>query len=154
MGRQQKVDCARQGGFTIIELLVVMVIMAMAYTLAGPMVSSGVSGTELKASARQLAAGLRKARSDAISRRTEAVLTVDVEAHQFQLSGDQRVYQLPKSIAVKLFTAQSELVNGSTGAFRFFPDGGSTGGRITLSARDRNYDVDINWLTGQVAILD
>jgi general secretion pathway protein H len=149
-----KINPIRQGGFTIIELLVVMVIMAMAYTLAGPMVSSGVSGTELKASARQLAAGLRKARSDAISRRREAVLTVDVEAHQFRLSDDPRVYQLPKNVAVKLFTAQSELVNGTTGSVRFFPDGGSTGGRITVSARDRNYDVDINWLTGQVAILD
>ncbi len=149
-----KINPIHQGGFTIIELLVVMAIMAMAYTLAGPMVSSGVSGTELKASARQLAAGLRKARSDAISRRREAVLTVDVEAHQFRLSDDPRVYQLPKSVAVKLFTAQSELVNGTTGAVRFFPDGGSTGGRITLSARDRNYDVDINWLTGQVVILD
>ncbi len=154
MGRQQKVDLARQGGFTIIELLVVMVIMAMAYTLAGPMVSSGVSGTELKASARQLAAGLRKARSDAIARRQESTVTVDVENHQFQLSGDPRVYRLPKSVAVKLFTAQSELVGGAAGSVRFFPDGGSTGGRITLSANARNYDVDIDWLTGQVAILD
>jgi general secretion pathway protein H len=136
------------------ELLVVMVIMAMAYTLAGPMVSSGVSGTELKASARQLAAGLRKARSDAVAHRREVVLTVDVEGHQFQLSGDPRIYHLPKNVALKLFTAQSELVNGTTGAIRFFPDGGSTGGRITLSARARNYDVDINWLTGQVVILD
>lgn len=131
-----------------------MVVMAMAYALAGPMVTAGATGTELKASARQLAAGLRKARSDAISRRREAVLTVDIEARQFRLSDDQRVYQLPKSVGVKLFTAQSELVNGTTGAVRFFPDGGSTGGRITVSARDRNYDVDINWLTGQVVILD
>jgi general secretion pathway protein H len=149
-----KISPGHQSGFTIIELLVVMAVMAMAYALAGPMVSSGATGAELKASARQLAAGLRKARSDAISRRREAVLTVDVEAHQFRLSDDPRVYQLPKSVAVKLFTAQSELVSGTAGAVRFFPDGGSTGGRITLSARDRNYDVDINWLTGQVAILD
>ena len=154
MGRQQKVSSVRQGGFTIIELLVVMVIMALAYTLASPMISSGVSGTELKASARQLAAGLRKARSDAIARRQESTLTVDVENRKFQMSGDARVYRLPKSVTVKLFTAQSELVGGGAGAVRFFPDGGSTGGRITLSANARNYDVDINWLTGQVAILD
>lgn len=149
-----KISPHHQRGFTIIELLVVMVVMAMAYALAGPMVTAGATGTELKASARQLAAGLRKARSDAISRRREAVLTVDIEARQFRLSDDQRVYQLPKSVGVKLFTAQSELVNGTTGAVRFFPDGGSTGGRITVSARDRNYDLDINWLTGQVVILD
>jgi general secretion pathway protein H len=128
--------------------------MAMAYTLAGPMVSSGVSGTELKASARQLAAGLRKARSDAVAHRHDVVVMVDVEGHQFQISSEQRIYHLPKTVAVKLFTAQSELVNGTTGAIRFFPDGGSTGGRITLSAHERNYGVDINWLTGQVAIID
>ncbi len=154
MGRQQKINPAKQAGFTLIELLVVLVIMAMAYTLASPMISSGVSGTELKASARQLAAGLRRARSEAVARRHETVLTVDVEGRQFQLSGDPRVYRLPKSVSVQLFTAQSELVSGSAGAVRFFPDGGSTGGRITVTSMQRKYDVDINWLTGQVAILD
>jgi general secretion pathway protein H len=154
LGRQQKISLPFQRGFSLIELLVVMVIMAMAYALASPMIASGGSGTELKASARQLAAGLRKARSDAVAHRRDATLTVDVEGHQFQISGDLRVYHIPRSVSVKLFTAQSELVNGNAGSIRFFPDGGSTGGRITLSAHERNYDVDINWLTGQVAIID
>ncbi len=154
MGRQQKVRSAAQAGFTLIELLVVTVIMVMAYSLAGPLVSSGVSSTELKASARQLAAGLRKARSDAVTHRRETVLTVDVDARRFQLSGDARIYRLPKDVEVKLFTAQSELVNSNTGSIRFFPDGGSTGGRITVAAKQRQYAVDVNWLTGQVAILD
>ena len=154
MGRQQKVKSAAQAGFTLIELLVVTVIMVMAYSLAGPLVTSGVSSTELKASARQLAAGLRKARSDAITHRRETVLTVDVDGRRFQLSGDPRIYRLPKDVEVKLFTARSELVNANTGSIRFFPDGGSTGGRITVAAKQRQYAVDVNWLTGQVAILD
>ena len=141
-------------GFTLIELLVVMVIMVLAYSLVGPLVSTGVAGTELKASARQLAAGLRKARSEAVARRRETVLTVDVEERRFQLSGDERLYRLPKDMEIKLFTAQSELLNERTGSIRFFPDGGSTGGRITVSAHDRKYEVDVNWLTGQVVILD
>ncbi len=128
--------------------------MALAYTLASPLISSGSSGAELKASARQLAAGLRKARSDAVARRHETTLTVDVEAHQFQLSSDQRSYRLPKSVAIQLFTAQSELMNGGAGAIRFFPDGGSTGGRISVTSHARKYEVDVNWLTGQVVILD
>lgn len=154
MGRQQKVKLASQAGFTLIELLVVTVIMVMAYSLAAPLVTSGVTSTELKASARQLAAGLRKARSDAIAHRRETTLTVDLDSRRFQLSGDQRLYRLPKDVEVKLFTAQSELVNATTGSIRFFPDGGSTGGRITLVARDRKFGVDVNWLTGQVVILD
>ncbi len=154
MGRRQKVNPAAQAGFTLIELLVVTVIMVLAYSLAAPLVSSGVSGTELKASARQLAAGLRKARSEAIARKHETVLTVDVEGRRFQLSGDQRIYRLPKNVEVKLFTAQSELTDANTGSIRFFPDGGSTGGRITVMANERKYAVDVNWLTGQVTILD
>lgn len=154
MGRRQKINPADAAGFTLIELLVVTVIMAMTYALAAPMVSSGVSATELKAAARQLAAGLRKARSEAVARKHETVLTVDVEGRRFQLSGDARQYRLPKDVDVDLFTAQSELVSEKTGAIRFYPDGGSTGGRITVSARDRRYAVDVNWLTGQVAILD
>ena len=154
MGRQQEVSRSQQSGFTLIELLVVVVIMGMAYALASPMIGSGVSGTELKASARQLAAGLRKARSDAIAGRRETVLTVDVQQQQFHLSGDSRIYRLPKSLDVALFTAESERVGGNSGSIRFFPDGGSTGGRVTVSARARKYDVDINWLTGQVSILD
>ena len=154
MGRRQKINPAAEAGFTLIELLVVTVIMVFAYSLAAPLVTSGVSSTELKASARQLAAGLRKARSEAIARKHETVVMVDVESRRFQLSGDQRIYRFPKNSEVKLFTAQSELVNANTGSIRFFPDGGSTGGRITLVANQRNYAVDVNWLTGQVAILD
>ena len=154
MGRRQKVRLAAQAGFTLIELLVVTIIMVMAYSLAGPLVSSGVSSTELKASARQLAAGLRRARSEAVAQRRESVLTIDVEGRRFQLSGDPRLYRLPKDVDVKLFTAQSELVNTNTGSIRFFPDGGSTGGRITVTAKQRQYAVDVNWLTGQVVILD
>lgn len=154
MGRRQKIRPAAQAGFTLIELLVVTVIMALAYALAAPLVSTGVSGAELKASARQLAAGLRKARSEAIAHRQETVLTLDVDDRRFQLSGDQRIYRLPRSVEVKLFTAQSELADAHTGSIRFFPDGGSTGGRITLAANQRKYTVDVNWLTGLVAILD
>ena len=97
---------------------------------------------------------MRKARSEAVAQRRETLLTLDVEGRQFELSGDARVYRLAKDVQVEMFTAQSELLNGATGSIRFYPDGGSTGGRITLSSHNQKYAVDVNWLTGQVAILD
>jgi len=66
----------------------------------------------------------------------------------------RRVHRLPERIELKLYTAQRDLVNDNVGAIRFFPDGGSDGGRITLTAGTRKYDVDVDWLTGRVAILD
>jgi general secretion pathway protein H len=53
---------------------------------------------------------------------------------------------------MKLYTAQADLVSDAVGSVRFFPDGGSTGGRVTIAAGERKFDVDIDWLTGRVAI--
>ncbi len=60
----------------------------------------------------------------------------------------------PRRSSIKLFTAQRDVVNENVGAIRFFPDGGSNGGRITLAAGERKFDVDVDWLTGRVAILN
>ena len=143
-----------QRGFTLVEMLVVMTIMVLVYAMTAPMISAGVSGAELKAAARQVAAGLRKARSEAVTHKNEVSLTVDVEERQFDLSGDNRVYRLPEKIEISLFTAQSELKDAKTGAIRFYPDGSSTGGRVTLSRDERKFLVDVDWMTGQVKILE
>jgi len=62
--------------------------------------------------------------------------------------------ELPKGIDLKLYTAQSEVTSERKGGIRFYPDGSSTGGRITLSAGERKYLVDVDWLTGRVSIED
>jgi general secretion pathway protein H len=143
-----------QAGLTLLELLVVLSIMAIVAAVAGPYLAGGVSGPELKGAARQVAAGLRLARSEALSTRREARLVVDLERHTFRVDGDAREHALPKDAGVKLFTAQNDLVSDRVGAIRFYPDGGSNGGRITIAAGERKYEVDVDWLTGRVAILD
>ena len=49
-------------GFTLLELLLVLVIAATGYVLVARLASGGVSGAELKSAARAVAAGLRDAR--------------------------------------------------------------------------------------------
>lgn len=144
----------KAAGFTLIELLVVIVIMLGILLLVPPFFSEGVSGTELKAAARKVAAGLRKVHAQAVTQKQEAALTLNVEERRFELTGDKRVYQLPQKIDISLYTAQSELSKDKTGAIRFFPDGSSTGGRVTLAAGERKYLVDVNWLTGRVGIIE
>ena len=145
---------AGNAGVTLLELLIVLSIMAIVAALVLPMFGSGVSTGELRGAARELAAGLRLARSDALATRQETRLVLDLERRTFTLERDRRPHALPRQIELKLFTAQSDLVNEKVGAIRFFPDGGSNGGRVTLAAGERKYDVDIDWLTGRVAILD
>jgi general secretion pathway protein H len=142
-------------GVTLLELLVVLSIMAIAAAFVYPMFSgTGASTGELKSAARQLAAGLRMARSEALATRQETRVVVDLEQRTFRIDRDAYLHALPKQIEVKLFTAQSDLVNDRVGAIRFFADGGSNGGRVTLASGSRKYDVDVDWLTGRVAILD
>lgn len=144
----------RHSGFTLLEMLVVLALLAMVYALIPPMIAVGGSTTELKAGARQVAAGLRKARSQAIVSRGEATLTLDVEARSFRLSGDDKPRNLPRQAQIGVYTAQGEVVDANTAAIRFYPDGSSTGGRVTLAMDERKFHVDVDWLTGQVEILD
>ncbi len=144
----------RSRGMTLLEILIVLALMAIATAFVFPMFGGPVSTSELRASARSLAAGLRLARSEAVSRRRETFLTLDVEGKRFKVDDDPREHTLPKRVELKLFTAQNDLVGDKVGAIRFYPDGGSNGGRITVAAGTRKFDVDVDWLTGRVAITD
>lgn len=145
---------SRQRGFTLLEILVVMALMGLMYALVPPLISTSGSTTELRAAARQLAAGLRKARGHAVVSHRDATLTVDVERHRFQVTGDAREYALPGTAALSVYTAKSEAVEEKVAAIRFFPDGSSTGGAIGIANGGAKFRVDVDWLTGNVTILD
>jgi general secretion pathway protein H len=141
-------------GVTLLELLIVLSLMATVAAMVYPRIGGGVSTTEMKTAARQMAAAMRLARSDAVATRRESFVAIDLERRVFRVDRDAREIALPKDVELKLFTAQSDLVSDKAGAIRFYPDGGSNGGRVTMSAGERKYEVDVDWLTGRVAILD
>ena len=142
-----------QTGVTLIELLVVLMIMALVSAIAIP-IFTGTSTVEIRGAARQLASGLRLARSEAVSQRRETFLVIDLAGRRFKVDRHATEYPLPRNVELKLFTAQKDLVDDKVGSIRFYPDGGSNGGRITLGSGERKYEVDVDWLTGRVAILD
>ena len=142
---------ARLRGFTLLELLLVLVIMATGYVLVVRLATGGVSGAELKSAARAVAAGLRDARGTAIATQESAALTLDLDKRSFEVPG-RRARALPERLELKLYTAQSEIVDNRRGAIRFYPDGSSTGGRVTVASGERRFLVDVDWLTGRVTI--
>ena len=142
----------RARGFTLLEVIVVLAIagIIMAVVLGAPLRSA--TAGDLKASARMLASGLRQAQSTAITTRRDAVMTIDVEAREFRVGNEART--VSDKVDLKLYTAQSEVSSERLGAIRFYPDGSSTGGRITVSSGERKYLVDVDWITGRVTIGD
>lgn len=144
---------SRTTGFTLLELLAVLVILSLVAAFVVPSLGGGRI-VELKSAARSLASGLRQARNSALNENRSAALALDVEKHEFQLPGESRVRKLPGRVEIALYTARSEQLSDRRGAIRFFPDGSSTGGRITLSSDSLSYLVDVDWLTGRVNVIE
>lgn len=138
-------------GFTLVELLVVMVIAALVLALVGTSISRSVSGAEMRSAAHKVAANLRYTRTQAILQKEEKVFVVDTESRTFQ-APEREPVELPEGMNVALTTARTELTGESAGGIRFYPDGGSTGGLVQLETDNRVYKVSVAWLTGETAV--
>ncbi|MEN8261535.1 MAG: GspH/FimT family protein [Pseudomonadota bacterium] len=138
-------------GFTLVELLVVLAVAAAALAVVAPNFSSGKSNIELKSAAYDTSSALRYVRGRAITEGREAEFVLDVGNHIYRVSGRSKAYSLPENVAITLDTAETEIKGEGVGAIRFFPDGSSTGGRITIEGGGLKRIVDVNWVTGLVA---
>ena len=150
-GTRPAVD--RGGGFTLIELLVVLAVLGLALALIAGYKPPWSRGLGLKATAAELAAGLRLARSEAILSNRSVAIDVDLVGHRYRV-GTGTPRRLPADLSLKLLTISGEALNGREGDIRFNPDGSSTGGRISLADGPRHIDVGVDWLTGRVSIAD
>jgi len=133
-------------------LLVVMVIATLAVALVLPGFANARTGMELKSGTRQLSSALRYARGQAIAKHREVAVILDVEDRSYQFSNEQRKHNLSPSLNFKLLTSEGEILDDQSGAIRFFPDGSSSGGQITLQANNSHHEINVNWLTGRVIV--
>lgn len=141
----------RARGFTLIELVMVLMLAALAITVAAVAVSRSLGSAKVRAAGQDLVAALRYTRAQAIVTRKQQALELDVEKRSYNAPRRGEV-QLPTDMELRLFTAAEERTGDTSGRVRFYPDGSSTGGRIKLVHRGRAWDVEIAWLTGEVRL--
>ena len=142
---------ARAGGFTLVELMVVLVIIALVMGLVATSMSRSISGAESREAARKIIAALRYTRTQAILTKSEQRFSVNLEERSYTAPGRPQV-KLPEGMEIQLTTARSEVMSDQVGSIRFFPDGGSTGGRIDLLVNEREYIINVAWLTGEASL--
>ncbi len=139
-------------GFTLLELTVVLFVVVLGFSVIGLNLSSGSDSTEIKAAARDIVSALRYAKGQALISHQETTVALDLSDNSYTVSGRDKLYQIPQSIDVTVVTAQTELTGEGAANIRFFADGSSTGGRITLERGQTAWKIDINWLTGQIEL--
>jgi general secretion pathway protein H len=141
------------GGFTLLELLVVIAILGFALVLITGYKAPWSGAAALRATAAELASGLRLARSEAILDNRSVTLALDLERHSYRV-GAGKPRSLPARLSIKLLTIAGERADARRGDIRFNPDGSSSGGRITIAEGGRRIAIGVDWLTGRVRVAD
>ena len=141
----------RPRGFSLIELVVVMVLIAALVGIGAMVIGSAMPGQQLRGAAREIAGQLRFTRAQAIATGREQVFELDVAAKTWR-AADQRSGEVPDDIELLVTTAREEQPARDVAAVRFFPDGAATGGRIVLKIEEAAWRVDVGWLTGEVTL--
>lgn len=140
-------------GFTLFELLVVMMILAMVTAVTLPSIGGRLGAARERTAARDLATVLRQTRGAAIAGNRDLALTIDTNALTYATDG-RPAHHLPEGLNVSLFAAETERLGRTAGRIRFFPDGSSTGGEVTLTSVKQAYLVRVDWLTGRVDVVE
>lgn len=142
----------RTGGFTLLEMLAVILLIGIAAAAVSVSVSQGLASARVNAASGELAAALRATRAQAIVRGQEQVFDVDTRKNTYR-GADQRDVRLPQGMRLSITSAKEDQPDTTTGRIRFFPDGSSTGGHITLQRERRRWQVNVSWLTGAVSVV-
>src|SRR5689334_20956414 len=117
---------ARSRGFTLIELVSVLLLIAIAIGIVTMSFSRNFSGARIQAASRDLVAALRYTRGQAIVKGKETTFDLDLEANRYK-APDRAAVQLPKNMHMTMYTADQEIHSDTSASIRFFPDGASTG---------------------------
>jgi general secretion pathway protein H len=142
---------AGTNGFTLLELLVALAIAALLFAFVLPTGSRQREHAQLANAARAMADGLSLTRIQAINAGHSAVFAIDV-AHALYRPAGSVPQSLPSGVQIALLTQRTETSSAAVGDIRFFPDGSSTGGGVTLIRNGDRFDVLVNWLTGGVSV--
>lgn len=143
----------RSGGFSLIELLVVMAILGVLAGLVTARVSSPNEATVLKTESRKLIAHLRATRSKALAEsEIYSVMTTD-EGKGYAIRPGEEIVILTGAISLELSSTNMPAgLSGSVPSITFYPDGSTSGGTIILSGSNGKREISVNWITGEVAI--
>ncbi len=167
-----------RSGFTLLELLIVLVLIGLTAAIAAPRLSGTHDKLPLGTAAKHLSALMRLARSNAVTRGHTVVVYADPETNRIVMAAaadrthadpthqnkegasgpvalidPRHAYRLPPGIAVSRVVSEGGMRLEDDAIALFFPIGNSSGGQLVLTdAAGRRKTITIDTITGLVTI--
>lgn len=148
----------KRDGFTLIELIIVLLIIGIATGLVGLYIGKAPGTLELKKFTREVSSIMRYARNHAAAEKKIYCFVIDTEGQRLRLYSEDTDYTnaklvLDKEIPEELQIRIKERDPEST-FVKFFPGGSSTGGIIEImNQKGSGYMIILNRITGKLEVV-
>jgi general secretion pathway protein H len=168
-------------GFTLIELIVVLVIISLMTALVTPRLIGSLTKMNLKTSAQKISSFLRYARSQAVSEQTVYHAVFDFENNSMYIKNEKppdeqdtyfkaeiesaetdnsksgrsgiQSYIFPEGVVIKKAIIANEEIDSGSFNIIFYPAGSSSGGIVVLmDEKERRYQINIDFITGIISL--
>jgi general secretion pathway protein H len=144
MGKQSEIGAR---GFTLLELIVTLLIVAIAVGLVAPAIGRSTEAVRTRAEVAGFSATFRHAREQAITTQQPFTVVVNPSSRLQTVTTGEDEVRWTRTFSARL-TIEAETPSALT--VRFEPQGNSSGGEFRLSAGTAAYRVTINAVTGRV----
>jgi prepilin-type N-terminal cleavage/methylation domain-containing protein len=135
-----------RGGFTLVELLVVLAILALMVGMTMPLLGNSVPRAAVGAAAAEIRAALRGAGSQAIAEGRTVVFRGDPGAGYWV---DRRHHALTTTRASGI---PVRVAVAGAGRVSFFAWGGSSGGLVWVESPDGRHEIAVDAVTGHAVV--
>jgi general secretion pathway protein H len=140
-----------RNGFTLLETVCVMAIIAMLAAVMLPLLPRATSRPRLEAYAMETAALLNRDRT--VAMRSRLAVSTKVDGRSIRSGSSPRVVRIPDDVSIDAVLPQRCNEMPARQTISFFATGMSCGGTITLSRLGTGFEVRVNWVTGGVEIV-
>jgi general secretion pathway protein H len=129
-----------EGGFTLIETIVVLVILGLALGVVAGFLPRRNTTLELTAATSRVSGALRLARSRAIAEGHPVPFAMVPGGHGFRVDNAQVNF----GPSVTVVMAEPRIL--------FAPDGSTSGGSLRIVVDGKQRMISVDWLTGRVVV--
>jgi len=152
----------RSRGFSLLELVIVLIIISLLAILVTPTLTKTISHMEVKSAAKKVSAILRYCRNDAINKNRIYQVNFDSESNLISVmsadEGEEKLsvrnsYPLPRDVRMEKVEAGKTFFESTLPSFEFYPNGGANGGTAVIRGGEgRGYAIQVDFLTGTVKV--